>query len=201
MRPPPATSHIYPPTSPERRACETPPPSLEHPAPSKSQPSKQGPAEDISPASPGSQAADVQESYPPGAQAAGIQHLGARMLESRNLIILSSSIGDLLGCNRLPQDATGRPTFWPRGPTNLLKSMLPPAQECQMAHLGTLAEPVEPTCSHKLAGTIPNDTTGDPRHPKCNPNWCQICYQATQRQASKHPSIHAWGPRGRRQRR
>ena len=64
--------HIYQPTSPERRACETPPPSLEHPAPSRSQPSKQGPAEDISPASPGSQATEIEESYPPGTQAAGI---------------------------------------------------------------------------------------------------------------------------------
>ena len=34
----------YPPTSPERRACETPPPSLEQPAPFRSHPSKQGPA-------------------------------------------------------------------------------------------------------------------------------------------------------------
>ena len=39
---------------------------------------------------------------------------GVRMLESWDLIILSSSIGDLLRCNRLPQDATGCPTFWPR---------------------------------------------------------------------------------------
>ena len=143
---------------------------------SNSHPSKQGPEED----------------------------LGARMLKSRDLSILSSSIGDLLGCNKLPQDATGRPTFWPRGPTNLLKSMLPPAQECQMAHLGTLAEPVGPTCSHKLAGTIPNDTTGDQRPQKCNPNSWQICHQASTKtsiQASKHPSIHSSGPIGRRQRR
>ena len=56
-----------------------------------------------------------------------------------------------------------------------------------MAHLGTLAEPVEPTCSHKLAGTIPIDTTGDPRHPKCNPNWSQIC---SRQHNDKHPSIH-----------
>ena len=39
---------------------------------------------------------------------------GARMLKSWDLIILSSSIGDLLGRNRLPQGATGCPTFWPR---------------------------------------------------------------------------------------
>ena len=43
--------------------------------------------EDISPASPGSQAERIEESYPPGTQAAGIQDLGARMLKSRDLII------------------------------------------------------------------------------------------------------------------
>ena len=36
------------------------------------------------------------------------------------------------------------------------------------------------------------------RHPKCNPNWCQLCHQGG---TNKHPSIHASGPRGRRQRR
>ena len=79
-----------------------------------------GPEEDISPASPGSQAADIQESYPPDTQAAGIQDLGARMLKSRDLNILSSSIGDLLGCNSSPQAATGRPTFWPENMANLI---------------------------------------------------------------------------------
>ena len=74
---------------------------------SNSHPSKQGPEEDISPASPGSQAAEIEESYPPGTQAAGIQDLGARMLRSYHLIILSSSIGDLLRCNRAPQAAPG----------------------------------------------------------------------------------------------
>ena len=134
--------YIHPPTSPERRACETPPPSLQHPALSNSQPSKQGPAEEISPASPGSQAAEIEESYPPGSQAAGIQDLGARMLNSSHLIILSSSIGDLLARkwgfqaanllksshliilssslgdllarHRPPQDATGCQTLWLR---------------------------------------------------------------------------------------
>ena len=96
---------VYPPTSPEHRACETTPPSLEHPSLPNSQPSKQGPEEDISPASPGSQASEIKESCPPGTQAAGIQDLGARMLESRNLIILFSSRGDLLGRHRLPQAA------------------------------------------------------------------------------------------------
>ena len=113
---------------------------------SNSHPSKQGPEEDISPASPGSQAAEIEESYPPGTQAAGIQDLGARMLKSRDLSILSSSIGDLLRRNSLPQAATGcqlsvartrlvatgrhrMPTFWLQNPANLPKSVLPPAQE------------------------------------------------------------------------
>ena len=81
---------------------------------SNSHPSKQGPEEAISPASPGGQAAGIEESYPPGTQAAGIQDLGARMLKSRNLIILSSSIGDLLRRNRPPQGATGRQDSGPR---------------------------------------------------------------------------------------
>ena len=62
------------------------------------------------------QVARQLKSSPPGTQAAGIQDLGARMLRSYHLIILSSSIGDLLGGNRLPQAATGRhrlPRFWP----------------------------------------------------------------------------------------
>ena len=69
---------------------------------SNSHPPKQSPEEDISP---GSQAAEIEESYPPGTQDAGIQDLGARMLKSRNLIILSSSIGDLLHRNSPPQGA------------------------------------------------------------------------------------------------
>ena len=90
---------------------------------------------------------------------------------------------------------TGRhrlPDLLAQNPANLPKSVLPPAQECQTAHLGTLADPVESRCSHKLAGTIPSDTTGDPRPPKSNPNWSHICHQATKKtsiQASKNPSL------------
>ena len=51
------------------------------------------------------QVARQLKSSPPGTQAAGIQDLGARMLRSYHLIILSSSIGDLLARNRLPQGA------------------------------------------------------------------------------------------------
>ena len=91
---------LNPPTSPERRACET---TLQAPKQAASQPASQ-------PASKarqqGSQAA--RQSSPPGTQAAGIQDLGARMLRSYHLIILSSSIGDLLRRNSMPQPATGR---------------------------------------------------------------------------------------------
>ena len=77
-------------------------------------PSKQGPEEDISPASPGGQAAEIEESYPPGTQATGIQDTRARMLKSRNLIILCSPIKDLLARNSPPQVATGRQHSGPR---------------------------------------------------------------------------------------
>ena len=72
---------------PERRACETPPPSLEHTSLPKAQPSEQDPAEHIGPASTGSQAAEIEEYYPPGSQAPGIKDLGARVLKTMNLII------------------------------------------------------------------------------------------------------------------
>ena len=70
----------------------------------------------------------------------------------------------------------------------LTKSMLPPAQDCQIAYLGPLADPVEPKCYQGLAA----DTRGDHRPPKCNSNSSQICHQASQKtsiQASKHPFI------------
>ena len=83
----------------------------------------------------------VEGSYPPGTQAAGIQDLGARMLKSKDLIILSSSIGDLLRCHRPPQGATGRQDSGParhrapkgakilaQNPANLPKSVHPSIQ-------------------------------------------------------------------------
>ena len=151
-----------------------------------SHPSKQGPEEDMSPASPGSQAAEIEECYPPGTQAAGIQDLGASMLKSRDLIILSSSIGDLLCRHRLPQAAN----ILAQNPANLPKSVLPPAQECQIAPLGTLATPVEPKWHQGLAA----DTRGGQRPPKCDSNSSQICHRASQKtsiQASKHPRLGA----------
>ena len=60
------------------------------------------------------QVARQLKSRNPTLQAAGNQDLGARMVRSYHLIILSSFIGDLLARNRLPQGATGCPRFWPR---------------------------------------------------------------------------------------
>ena len=54
----------------------------------------------------------------------------------------------------MQQPATGRhrmPRFWPQNPPNLLKSVFPPGQECQIAHLSTLASPVEPQWHQGLA--------------------------------------------------
>ena len=127
------------------------------------------------------------------------------MLKSRNLIILSSSIGDLLRRNSLPQAATGcqlsvartqlvatgrhrMPTFWFQNPANVPKSVLPPAQECQIAHLDTLATPVEPKWHQGLAA----DTRGGQSPPKCDSNSSRIWHQASKKpsiQASKHPSL------------
>ena len=60
----------------------------------------------------------------------------------------------------MPQPATGRPRLpkiLAQNPANLPKSVLPPSQECQIAHLGTLADPVEPKRYQGLAA----DTRGD----------------------------------------
>ena len=99
----------------------------------KSQPSQQGPAEDISPASPGSQAAEIEESYPLGTQVAGIQDLGARMLKSKILSILSSSIGIYSVAtrrHRAPQAAK----ILAQNPANLFESVFPPAQGAPCKH-------------------------------------------------------------------
>ena len=85
----------------------------------------------------------------------------------------------------MDQIATGRPRFWLQDLLNLLKSELPPEQECQIAHLGTLATPMEATWHQGLAA----DTSGVQRSPKCDSNSSQICHQASKKtstQASKH---------------
>ena len=100
------------------------------------------------------------------------------------------------GSTFVPQAATGRhrmPSFWPQNPANLPKSVFPPAQECQIPNLDTLATPVEPKWHQGLAA----DTKGGQRPPKCDSTLSRIWYQA-ERQLSKHPCIQGSGPRGRR---
>ena len=118
----------------------------------QSHPSKQGPAEDISPASQGGLAAEIEESYPPGTQAAGIQDLGcqdAQIKGSYHLIFFYR------GSTRLQQPAPGRhrpANVLAQNPTNLPKSVLPPTRECQIADLGTLANPSSPNAPRSLQG-------------------------------------------------
>ena len=159
-----------------------------------SHPSKQGPEEAISPAIPGRQAAEIEESYPPGTKAAG---MGARMLKSGNLIILSSSIGNLLRRNRLPQAATGRQ---PSGPRIQQISL----NRCSRLHRSAKWLIWEPW----LLQWSPHGTRAPQHAPKvvkALQNVTQIRVKSAtsqaKRQASKHPSIQASGPRGRRQRR
>ena len=82
----------------------------------------------------------------------------------------------------------------PRAPTCsllppwALKLMLPPAQECQIAPLGTPATPVEPKWHQGLAA----DTRYGQRPPKCDSNSSRIWHQANKKtsiRASKHPSL------------
>ena len=87
-----------------------------------------------------------------------------------------------------PQAATGCQGSGPQNPANLPKSVLPPAQECQIAHLGTLATPVEPRWHQGL----PADAKDGQRPPKCHSDSSQICRQAIKKtsiRASKHPSL------------
>ena len=97
------------------------------------------------------------------------------------------------GSTPAQQGATGchrPPGFWAQNPANLTKSVLPPAQECLIAHLVTLATPVEPKWHQGLAA----DSRGGQRPTKCNSNSSQICHQASKEtsiQASKHPFLRS----------
>ena len=96
--------------------------------------------------------------------------------------------GVSLICHRAPQAATGRQTPSPPHLPLAWKSVVPPAQECQIAHLGTLATPMTPKWHQRLAA----DTKGGQRPPKCDSNSCQICQRPSKKtsiQASKHPSL------------
>ena len=134
----------YPPTSSERRACET----TAKPCLPESKPKQQG----ISPSSPG-------RPRPPAAQPSMTHACSSQGWMVQDLINYSS-IGATARRKRGPQAATGCPSPSPSPPPSpwALKLMLLPARECQITHL-------------------------------------------TGVQASRHPSIHASGPRGRRQRR
>ena len=87
-------------------------------------------------------------------------------------LINYSSIG---GTARLKPGATGCPTLSPHLPPWALKLMLPPAQECQIAHLGILATPADSRWHQGLAA----DTRGGQRPPKYDSNSFQNWHQAT----------------------
>ena len=144
------------------------------------------------------------------------------MLRSHHLIILSSSIGDLLGRNsppqaatgrhrlpdtlatvrhRLPQAATGCPTLWPRIQQNSLN-------RCSRLHRNpkwlswvprlNQSSPNAPTCLQGPAQVTPQVTQGIQHASQIG---AKCATRRAQRRSSKHPSIQAGGPRGRRQRR
>ena len=130
----------HPPTSSERRACET----TAKPCLPESKPKQQG----ISPSSPG-------RPRPPAAQARMTQACSSQGWMVQDLINYSSYRGH----SSAPQGSTGRHRPFqpgkPRAPTCSLLSpwalrlALPPARECQMAHWSTLSDPVESTCHPK----------------------------------------------------
>ena len=110
-----------------------------------------------------------------------------------------------------PQAATGCPTLSP--PPLALEFMLPPAQDCQIDHLGTLAVLAKPEQHQSLA----KDTRGYQRLPASDSNTFQIRDTAIKKismQASKHRFVRShrlaakavayksatqppWGPGGR----
>ena len=165
---------------------------------SNSHPSKQGPEEAISPASPG---ARQLESRNPTLQAPS--QLESRIWVPRclNLIILSSSIWDLLARNSAPQDTTGCPRFWPRVQQISLN-------RCSRLHRSAKWRSWVP-CLSQLSPNAPTSLQGPsqvtPQVTQGIQNASQIAAKSvtrqTKRQASKHLSIQASGPRGRRQRR
>ena len=114
---------VYPPTSSERRACET----TAKPCLSKSKPKQQG----ISPSSPG-------RPRPPAAQARMTHACSSRGWMVQDLINIfffrghSSLQSGATGVHRGFLDADLEP---PSPPPLALKLALPPARECQIAHL------------------------------------------------------------------
>ena len=126
--------YIYPPTSPERRACETTN-HQNHPFLSKPQPGQPGPAAQSSQASAHAAQQDPCIHQPRQDAATSDQYL---------------LVGAGLTRHRLPQAATAchrLPNLAPaprQNPPNLDKSVLPPAQEAQLAHSGCPGQPSNP---------------------------------------------------------
>ena len=125
----------YPPTSSERRACET----TAKPCLPESKPKQQG----ISPSSPG-------RPRPPAAQPRMTHACSSQGWMVQDLINYSS-IGATARRNPGPQGISARGPPAPPPFPLALKLVLPPARECQMAHWITLSDPVESTCHPKLS--------------------------------------------------
>ena len=155
------------------------------------------------------QVARQLKSRNPTLHAAGIHNLGARMLASYHLIILSSSTGHLLGCNSLPQVAADYQHSGPRIQQISLNRWSRPQKSAKLLNWVPC-----------LSQSSPHAPTGLKGPPQVAPHVTQRLQKTTnfeaksatrqpQRQASthpsipssRHPSIHSSGPWGRRQRR
>ena len=77
--------------------------------------------------------------------------------------------------------ATGHPSSGPHPSPWALKLMLPPGQECQIAHLSTLSNPVDPHATQSIPSSDPNEPKGSTMEPKV------IAIQAT-----RYPWIATW---------
>ena len=119
-----------------------------------------------------------------------------RQLESRiwvpgclNLIILSSSIGDLLGCNSPPQVATGRQTLWPRIQQislNRCSRLHRSAKLLNWVPCLSQSSPNAPTSLHGPSQVTPQVTQGLQKAAQIK---ATSATRQAKRQASKHPSL------------
>ena len=116
---------IYLPTSSERRACETTAIKIHHafqnPSPSSKAAAKAAQDDPC-----------LQQPRLDGAKSDQLFFYGGH----------SSAQSDEIRRHRPPKGLV-------QNPANLCKSVLPPAQECQIAHWSTLSDPVESTCHPK----------------------------------------------------
>ena len=141
--------------------------------------------------------------YPPGAQAAGIQDLGARILQSRDLTIILASYLLLypLARNRPPQGATGCQGSGPRTQQislNRCSRLHRSAKWLSWVPCLSQSSPNAPTSLQGPSQVTPQVTQGLQKATQIR---ATSATKRAQRQASKHPSIHFSGPRGRWQRR